>query len=355
MLTNPILIVRFNSNLMKRNLVLLVLGMTAFAATYGATRLWNRKTSLRNPSGMVWIPGGEFTMGTDSELGRPEEKPAHRVRVDGFWMDQTEVTNAQFRAFVESTGYVTTAEKPPSLEEIMSQSPPGTPAPPQEKLVPGSLVFTSTEGPVNLRDYSQWWTWTPGADWRHPEGPGSTIEGRDEHPVVHVSWDDANAYASWAGKRLPTEAEWEFAARGGLDGKPYVWGDEPGRCTRRRQTSGRASSRSGIRPTTASSELLRSSPSQPTGMACMVWLGMSGSGAPTGTTGHCIADGPATLPSSTRSSPNAPPTRPRPIRRNAPSEEAHSSATTAIARGIVPVLVTAGARTRACRTSDSVA
>jgi formylglycine-generating enzyme required for sulfatase activity len=175
---------------------------------------------------MVWIPGGAFTMGTDSDLAWPDETPAHRVRVDGFWMDQTEVTNAQFQAFVAATGYVTTAEKPPSLEEIMSQSPPGTPPPPRENLVPGSLVFTPPAGPVDLRDFSRWWTWTPGASWRHPEGPGSSIEGRNDHPVVQVSWDDANAYARWAGKRLPTEAEWEFAARGGLDGKPYVWGDD---------------------------------------------------------------------------------------------------------------------------------
>jgi formylglycine-generating enzyme required for sulfatase activity len=179
-----------------------------------------------SPPGMVWIPGGEFTMGTDSDLGWSDEKPAHRVRVDGFWMDETDVTNAQFREFVEATKYVTTAEKPPDVEEIMRQVPPGTPRPPKEKLVPGSLVFTPTKGPVGLRDFSQWWQWTPSADWRHPEGPGSTIDGKDDHPVVQVSWDDAVAYAKWAGKRLPTEAEWEFAARGGLDNKPYVWGDD---------------------------------------------------------------------------------------------------------------------------------
>jgi formylglycine-generating enzyme required for sulfatase activity len=176
---------------------------------------------------MIWIPGGEFTMGTDSDLGWPDERPAHRVRVDGFWMDETEVTNAQFRAFVEATGHVTTAEKPPSVEEVLRQSPPGTPPPPREVLVPGSLVFTPPGGQVSLKDFSQWWKWTPGASWRHPEGPGSGIEGKDDHPVVHVSWDDAVAYARWAGKRLPTEAEWESAARGGLANQPYVWGDEP--------------------------------------------------------------------------------------------------------------------------------
>jgi sulfatase modifying factor 1 len=199
----------------------------AFLAAYGLTRLHTGGTPEGGPPGMVWIPGGEFTMGTDSDLGWPDEKPAHRVRVDGFWMDATEVTNAQFHAFVEATSYVTTAEKPPSLEEIMKQLPPGTPPPPPEKLVAGSLVFRPTKGPTDLRDYSQWWHWTAGASWRHPEGPDSNLDGKGDHPVVHVCWDDAEAYARWAGKRLPTEAEWEFAARGGLEGKTYVWGDEP--------------------------------------------------------------------------------------------------------------------------------
>jgi sulfatase modifying factor 1 len=179
------------------------------------------------PPGMVWIPGGEFTMGTDGQLGWADEKPAHRVRVAGFWMDQTDVTNAQFRKFVEATNYVTTAEKPVDVEEILRQSRPGTPKPPPEKLLPGSLVFQPTTKPVDdLGDFSQWWHWTPGANWRHPEGPGSSLDGRENHPVVQVSWDDASAYAKWAGNRLPTEAEWEFAARGGLDNKPYAWGDD---------------------------------------------------------------------------------------------------------------------------------
>jgi len=212
---------------MKRLFALPVLAAAAFAATYAATKLWNAPPAA--PPGMIWIPGGEFLMGTDSDLGWPDEKPAHRVRVDGFFMDKTEVTNAQFRQFVEATGYKTTAERPVDANEILKQSPPGTPPPPPEKLAPGSLVFRPTAGPVDTRDFSQWWHWTPGASWRHPEGPDSNFDGRESHPVVHISWDDANAYAKWAGKRLPTEAEWERAARGGLDNKPYVWGDtKPG-------------------------------------------------------------------------------------------------------------------------------
>jgi formylglycine-generating enzyme len=209
---------------MKRTLALLAAGLAGFAAAYAATSHWNAPRS--GPPGMAWIPGGEFVMGSDEESAWPEEGPAHRVRVGGFWMDRTEVTNAQFRAFVEATGYVTTAEKTPTLEEIMSQVPPGTPPPPSDKLVPGSMVFTPPAGEVDLRDFSQWWAWVPGADWRHPEGPVSSIASLDDHPVVHVSWDDAVAYARWAGKRLPTEAEWEFAARGRLDRKTYVWGNQ---------------------------------------------------------------------------------------------------------------------------------
>ena len=181
------------------------------------------------PAGMVWIPGGEFTMGTDDPIGLPEEHPAHRVRVHGYWMDSTEVTNGQWSAFVEATQYVSDAEKAPTVEEILANSEPGTPPPDPALMVPGSLVFTPPTREVPLDDWTRWWSWMPGADWKHPEGPGSTIADRTDHPVVHISWRDAVAYCTWAGKRLPTEAEWERAARGGVDDRLFVWGNaKPG-------------------------------------------------------------------------------------------------------------------------------
>jgi len=178
------------------------------------------------PSDMVWVPPGVFLMGSDSKLAQPNERPAHAVSVPGFWMDVTHVSNDQFAEFVRQTGYVTTAEQKPDWETIRVQLPPGIPKPPDEVLVAGAMVFVGTAGPVDLNDYSQWWRYVPGANWRNPQGPGSTIDGKGDHPVVQVSYDDALAYARWAGKRLPTEAEWEYAARGGLEQATYVWGDE---------------------------------------------------------------------------------------------------------------------------------
>jgi sulfatase modifying factor 1 len=166
---------------------------------------------------LVPIAGGEFRMGSDRHY--PEEAPVHRVRVAPFAIDRHQVTNRRYAAFVEATGYVTVAERPLDPADF-----PGAPA---ENLEPGSLVFTMTPGPVDLRHLSQWWRWTPDASWRRPEGADSSLDGREEHPVVHVAFEDAEAYAEWAGMRLPTEAEWERAARGGLDGAAYTWGDEP--------------------------------------------------------------------------------------------------------------------------------
>jgi sulfatase modifying factor 1 len=178
------------------------------------------------PEGMAWIPGGEFSMGVDNppdadEVGMKQSsdaRPIHRVYVDGYFMDKTAVTNAQFAEFVKATGYVTVAERKPRAEDF--------PGAPPENLVAGSVVFSPPTKPVPLNDHLQWWSYLPGANWRHPLGPKSDIKGKEKYPVVHVAYEDAEAYAKWAGKRLPTEAEWEFAARGGEAGAPFTWGEE---------------------------------------------------------------------------------------------------------------------------------
>lgn len=178
------------------------------------------------PHGMVWIPGGEFSMGamdpaatTDAGMhAAADARPVHRVYVDGFWMDKTAVTNEEFGRFVKATGYVTVAERKPRAEDF--------PGAPPENLVAGAVVFWPPDHPVQLNDHFQWWSYVTGANWRHPEGPKSDLKGREKYPVVQVAYEDALAYAKWASKRLPTEAEWEFAARGGLAGKLYPWGDE---------------------------------------------------------------------------------------------------------------------------------
>ncbi len=199
---------------------LAVIGVAAFAASYLLFRYGPVLLSDSEPADsppMVWIPGGTFWRGSDNPKMR-DAQPAHQVAVDGFWMDQTAVTNEQFARFVKATGYLTVAERTPDAKDF--------PGAPPENLVAGAVVFTPPSGPVSLANHLHWWSYVKGASWRHPEGPQSDLQGREKHPVVQVAWQDAVAYARWAGKRLPTEAEFEFAARGGLERKTFAWGDE---------------------------------------------------------------------------------------------------------------------------------
>ena len=199
---------------------------TAVASGFRATEPSALRPNGSPPAGMVWIPGGEFSMGCedprDQPMGGPDAmrdaRPIHRVRVDGFWMDVTEVTNEQFAQFVDATGYLTVAEQTPRADDF--------PGAPTENLVAGSVVFAPPEQPVPLDNHYRWWNYVNGASWRHPTGPNSSIEGREKYPVVQIAYADAEAFARWAGKRLPTEAEWEFAARGGRTGQLYAWGNE---------------------------------------------------------------------------------------------------------------------------------
>jgi sulfatase modifying factor 1 len=202
---------------MSKWLCLAILGVAAFALSYVVFLSLQDADTPVDPPEQVWIPGGTFRRGSDNPTVH-DASPIHQVSVDGFWIDRTTVTNEQFAAFVRATGYVTVAERPLNPEDY--------PDAPAEELAPGGLVFTPTNGPVPLDKHLRWWRVIQGADWRHPEGPQSDLKGREKHPVVQVAWEDAVAYAAWAGRRLPTEAEFEFAARGGLEGKKYVWGDE---------------------------------------------------------------------------------------------------------------------------------
>jgi sulfatase modifying factor 1 len=232
--------------------------VTHAAAEGGIGRTRGELPATAPPGDMTWIPAGTFLMGSDRHY--PEEAPAHPVTVDGFWIDAHPVTNKDFARFVRKTGYVTLAERPPDPADYPSADP--------TLLVPASSVFVRPGRRVDLHNPYDWWTYVPGADWRHPQGPGSSIRARPDHPVVHVAWPDVEAYAEWAGKQLPTEAEWERAARGGLDGAEYAWGRSSPRAAGGWPTPGRASSRTRTPAPTATRARPRSVATRPTATAC---------------------------------------------------------------------------------------
>ncbi|MCP4461038.1 MAG: formylglycine-generating enzyme family protein [Cytophagales bacterium] len=213
---------------MKKLMYFIIVLITACSTSEtGSNSSFKNQKTGDVPIGMILIPAGVYSMGGKSAQADADEFPKHKVSVSSFYMDATEVTNAQFKEFIDATGYKTIAERDIDWEEMSKDLPAGTPKPADSLLKAGSLVFTPTSGPVNLRDYSQWWTWTTGANWLQPEGPESSLKGRMDYPVVHIAWEDAKAYADWAGKRLPTEAEWEWAAMGGLQDPKFPWGNEP--------------------------------------------------------------------------------------------------------------------------------
>jgi len=197
-----------------------------FFCFFSCNSIVKKNTDSNNHEGMIFIKGGEFTMGGNNKQAKQDEYPKHKVIVNSFWMDETEVTNSQFKKFIDATGYVTTAEKMIDWEEIKKIVPPGTLKPHDSLMAPASLVFFESNA-TNLNDYTQWWKLKRNANWKQPLGTGSNINDKDDHPVVHISWDDAMAFCRWAEKRLPTEAEFEYASRGGFDNTIYSWGNEP--------------------------------------------------------------------------------------------------------------------------------